>query len=30
MTYMHNGRQFIVFAIGGENHAAEFVAFSLP
>ncbi len=30
MTYLHNGKQFVVFAIGGEHHAAEFVAFSLP
>jgi quinoprotein glucose dehydrogenase len=30
MTYMHKAKQFVVFAIGGENHAAEFVAFSLP
>ena len=30
MTYMHNGKQFLVFAIGATDHAAEFVAFSLP
>ncbi len=30
MTYMHNGTQFLVFAIGAANHAAEFVAFSVP
>mgnify|MGYP006280502435 CR=1 FL=1 len=30
MTYMHNGRQFIVIAIGGVTHPAEFLAFSLP
>jgi quinoprotein glucose dehydrogenase len=30
MTYMHQGRQYIVMAIGGQNHPAEFVAFALP
>ena len=30
MTYMHRGKQYIVFAIGGQKHAAEFVALSLP
>jgi quinoprotein glucose dehydrogenase len=30
MTYMHNGKQYIVVAIGGRDHPAEFVAFSLP
>jgi quinoprotein glucose dehydrogenase len=30
MTYLHNGRQYIVVAIGGLQHPAEFVAFSLP
>jgi quinoprotein glucose dehydrogenase len=30
MTYQHNGKQFIVIAIGGVQHPAEFVAFSLP
>ena len=29
MTYMFKGKQYIVIAIGGQNHAAEFVAFSL-
>ena len=29
MTYLHNGRQYIVFAIGSQQHTAEFVAFSL-
>ena len=29
MTYMHNGTQYIVVAIGGLEHAAEFIAFSL-
>jgi quinoprotein glucose dehydrogenase len=30
MTYLHNGKQYIVAAIGGRAHPAEFVAFSLP
>jgi quinoprotein glucose dehydrogenase len=30
MTYLHNGKQYIVVAIGGVRHPAEFVAFSLP
>ena len=30
MTYMHNGKQYIVVAIGSSDHAAEFVALALP
>jgi glucose dehydrogenase len=30
MTYLFNGKQYIVFAIGGQNHAAELVALALP
>jgi quinoprotein glucose dehydrogenase len=30
MTYLHQGRQYIVFAIGGAQHPAELVALSLP
>jgi quinoprotein glucose dehydrogenase len=30
MTYLHRGKQYVVFAIGGQQHAAEFVAFALP
>lgn len=30
MTYLHQGKQFIVVAIGGLEHPAEFVALSLP
>jgi quinoprotein glucose dehydrogenase len=30
MTYLHKGRQYVLFAIGGANHAAEFVALGLP
>jgi quinoprotein glucose dehydrogenase len=30
MTYLYKGRQYLVVAIGGQNHPAEFVAFALP
>jgi quinoprotein glucose dehydrogenase len=30
ITYMHEGKQFIVVAIGGLEHSQEFVALSLP
>ncbi|HYV61930.1 MAG TPA: pyrroloquinoline quinone-dependent dehydrogenase [Bryobacteraceae bacterium] len=30
MTYMLNGRQYIVVAIGGTGYEAEFIAFRLP
>lgn len=30
MTYMHNGKQYIVTAIGDPNHPAELVALALP
>jgi quinoprotein glucose dehydrogenase len=30
MTYLHNGKQYIVMAIGGRNHPPEFVALALP
>ncbi|HWC64186.1 MAG TPA: hypothetical protein VG501_11225, partial [Rhizomicrobium sp.] len=30
MTYMLNGQQYIVLAIGGGNYAAELLAFRLP
>ena len=30
MTYMFEGKQFIVVAMGGAEHAAEYVALSLP
>jgi quinoprotein glucose dehydrogenase len=30
MTYMVDGKQYLVVAIGGVGHLAEFVAFSLP
>ena len=30
MTYLHQGKQYIVFAIGGQQHPAEFIALALP
>ena len=30
MTYMHNGRQYIVLAIAGQGFSAELIAFRLP
>ena len=30
MTYMLNGKQYIVIAIGGADFPAEFIAFKLP
>ena len=30
MTYMHNGKQYIVLAISGANYTGELVAFKLP
>jgi quinoprotein glucose dehydrogenase len=30
MTYMVNGKQYIVLAISGGNYSGEFVAFKLP
>jgi quinoprotein glucose dehydrogenase len=30
MTYMLNGEQYIVVAIGGGNYSGELVAFKLP
>ena len=30
MTYLHQGKQYIVVAIGGFGHPAEFVALALP
>jgi quinoprotein glucose dehydrogenase len=30
MTYMLNGRQYIVVAISGGNYSAELLAFRLP
>jgi len=30
MTYMLNGKQYIVVAIGGQTYAGELLAFRLP
>jgi len=30
MTYMHQGKQYVVVPIGGRNVPGQFVAFSLP
>jgi len=30
MTYLHNGKQYIVVAIGGAGYPAEYVAYKLP
>ena len=30
MTYVHQGKQYVVLAIGGNQHPGEFVALSLP
>jgi quinoprotein glucose dehydrogenase len=30
MTYMHNGKQYIVLAVSGGNYSGEYIAFTLP
>ena len=30
MTYMHEGKQYIVVAVGGSEQPAEYVALGLP
>jgi quinoprotein glucose dehydrogenase len=30
MTYMLNGRQYIVVAVGGGTYSGEYIAFRLP
>jgi quinoprotein glucose dehydrogenase len=30
MTYMLNGRQFIVVAVSGGSYSGEYIAFALP
>jgi hypothetical protein len=30
MTYLHNGRQYVVFATTGNGEPAEIVAYALP
>ena len=30
MTYLHEGRQYVVFSVGGREHPAELIALALP
>ena len=30
MTYMHDGKQYVVVAVGGTDYPAELVALALP
>jgi quinoprotein glucose dehydrogenase len=30
MTYMLNGKQYLVIAVSGAGHAAEIIAYALP
>ena len=30
MTYLHEGRQYVVFSVGGSEHPAELIALALP
>ena len=30
MTYMLNGKQYLVLAVGGRSHQGELIAFALP
>jgi quinoprotein glucose dehydrogenase len=30
MTYLLNGKQYIVVAVSGGNYSGEFIAFALP
>jgi quinoprotein glucose dehydrogenase len=30
MTYMFNGRQYIIVAVSGGNYSGEYIAFALP
>jgi hypothetical protein len=30
MSYMHNGKQYIVLAVSGAGYSAELIAFRLP
>jgi hypothetical protein len=30
MTYLHNGKQYLVVAISGPGYSAELLAFKLP
>jgi hypothetical protein len=30
MTYMVDGRQYIIVAVGGGNYSSEYIAYALP
>ena len=30
MTYLNNGKQYIIVAVSGGNYSGEYVAFALP
>jgi hypothetical protein len=30
MTYMHDGKQYVVFTVGGGGQVAELIALALP
>jgi hypothetical protein len=30
MTYLHQGRQYVVLAVGGRTQKSELIAFALP
>ena len=30
MTYMHDGKQYVVFTVGGGGQAAQLIAMALP
>jgi quinoprotein glucose dehydrogenase len=30
MTYMVNGRQYIIVAVSGGNHSGEYICYALP
>jgi quinoprotein glucose dehydrogenase len=30
ISYLHNGKQYVLVAIGGRKHDAEWVAYALP
>jgi quinoprotein glucose dehydrogenase len=30
MTYMMNGKQYIIVAVSGGNYSGEYIAFTLP
>jgi quinoprotein glucose dehydrogenase len=30
MTFMHNGKQYIIVAVSGGNYSGEYICYSLP